>query len=1073
MKRTSEVREASPDSSLSFLASGGEMGALMRAHDWTTSPLGDPGTWPQSLRSVVQLMLNNRQLMFVAWGKELAFLYNDGYVPTFGSKHPRALGRPFSEVWSEIWDDIEPLVSRALAGETTYNENLHLVMERNGYPEDAWFTFSYSPVRDESGAIEGMFCAGIETTGQVLAERRLIESEARSRALMNASSDVVYRMSADWTEMRRLDGRGFVADTDQPSVKWIDEYVFSDDRPHVRAVIDEALRTKGVFELEHRVRRVDGTAAWTFSRAVPVLGADGEIVEWFGMASDATERVNAEVALRESEARYRRLFDTIDEGFCVIEFIDGPHGSLSDYVHVEANPAYTANAGIPDIVGKRLREIVTDEADAWAEIYRRVLLTGEPVRFERELVATGRHLELAAFRVEPSERRQVAVIFKDVTARRAAEAALRESEARFRNMADHAPVMMWVTDPSGYCTYLNARWYEFTGQTQKEAEGFGWLDATHPDDKAEAERVFLEANAARRPFRHEYRLRRADGAYRWAIDAATPRVGANGVYLGYVGSVIDIDERREAEDALRASEGRLRELNDTLESQVTARTAERDRMWDTSPDLMLVIEFDGVLRRVNPAWTTTLGYMPDELVGHHVNEFVIPDDHDKTVQAYELAGAAGRPAIEIRYRHKDGSIRWISWVAAPAGDVTYATGRDITADKARQAELTQAQEALRQSQKMEAMGSLTGGVAHDFNNLLTPIVGALDMLQRRSLGGEREQRLIAGATQSAERAKVLVQRLLAFARRQPLQPVAVDVARLVREMADLVATTTGPQIKVVVEADDGLPPAKADPNQLEMALLNLVVNARDAMPDGGTLRISVSANKLRDGAASWLEPAEYVRVSVADTGIGMDESTLARAVEPFFSTKGVGKGTGLGLSMVHGLASQLGGALTIKSNPGLGTNIELWLPQTKAAPEAPAITQDAELPPGRGTALLVDDEELVRLSTADMLSDLGYRVIEAASADEALSVIGNGAHVDLVVTDHLMPGMTGTDLARAVHCHRPELPVLIVSAYAEVEGVAPDLPRLTKPFRKEELAVSIAGLFSANRSNRGVAGCSP
>jgi nitrogen-specific signal transduction histidine kinase/CheY-like chemotaxis protein len=397
----------------------------------------------------------------------------------------------------------------------------------------------------------------------------------------------------------------------------------------------------------------------------------------------------------------------------------------------------------------------------------------------------------------------------------------------------------------------------------------------------------------------------------------------------------------------------------------------------------------------------------------------------------------------------------------PEGEVFYAVGRDVTAERAAAAELEAAQEALRQRQKMEAMGQLTGGVAHDFNNLLTPIVGALDMLQRKGLGNEREQRLIAGAMQSAERAKTLVQRLLAFARRQPLQPVPVDMAKLVVGMGDLVSSTTGPQIKVVVEAPAGLPPALADPNQLEMALLNLSVNARDAMPEGGTLRISASAETITAHHRSGLRPGAYVRLSVADTGAGMDEATLARAVEPFFSTKGVGKGTGLGLSMVHGLASQLGGALTIQSRPGLGTNVELWLPQSSAAPDGAESTEEASKTlPLRGTALLVDDEELVRLSAADMLNDLGYAVIEAASAEEAMRLIEKGERFDLLVTDHLMPGMNGTDLARAVRTANPGLPVLLVSGYAENEGVEAGLPRLTKPFRKDELASSLAQLLT-------------
>jgi CheY-like chemotaxis protein len=278
-------------------------------------------------------------------------------------------------------------------------------------------------------------------------------------------------------------------------------------------------------------------------------------------------------------------------------------------------------------------------------------------------------------------------------------------------------------------------------------------------------------------------------------------------------------------------------------------------------------------------------------------------------------------------------------------------------------------------------------------------------------------------------------------------------------MAELLASTTGPQIKLVVESAKDLPPAKADPNQLEMALLNLGVNARDAMPDGGTLRISVNAEAVGPGHRAGLSPGRYVRLSVADTGIGMEEATLARAVEPFFSTKGIGKGTGLGLSMVHGLASQLGGALAIESRLGVGTNIELWLPATAAPAEVSDENAGAVTPaPAIGTALLVDDEELVRMSTADMLTDLGYKVVEAASAEEALTLLNRGLRPDLLVTDHLMPGMNGTDLARSVRSARPNIQVLVVSGYAETDGIAPDLPRLTKPFRNADLAASLAAL---------------
>jgi nitrogen-specific signal transduction histidine kinase/CheY-like chemotaxis protein len=385
----------------------------------------------------------------------------------------------------------------------------------------------------------------------------------------------------------------------------------------------------------------------------------------------------------------------------------------------------------------------------------------------------------------------------------------------------------------------------------------------------------------------------------------------------------------------------------------------------------------------------------------------------------------------------------------------------VTAERLRQAELEQAQEALRQSQKMEAMGQLTGGVAHDFNNLLTPIVGSLDMLVRRNLGNERERRLIDGALQSAERAKTLVQRLLAFARRQPLQPQPVDVRRLVTGMADLISSTSGPSIDVRVETPDDLPHATADANQLEMAVLNLAVNARDAMPEGGQL--TISATRAEAGPAQpRLRPGAYVRLAVTDAGVGMDAATLARAVEPFFSTKGVGKGTGLGLSMVHGLALQLNGGLEIRSSPGHGTTVELWLPVSPAPAEDPdGDRETAAEPRRRGLALLVDDEEFVRLSTADMLADIGYDVVEAASAEDALRLLAGGMVPDLLLTDHLMPGMTGAELAQRARARHPALPVLIVSGYAETDGVPAELARLAKPFRKAELADSLAALLAA------------
>jgi signal transduction histidine kinase/CheY-like chemotaxis protein len=384
---------------------------------------------------------------------------------------------------------------------------------------------------------------------------------------------------------------------------------------------------------------------------------------------------------------------------------------------------------------------------------------------------------------------------------------------------------------------------------------------------------------------------------------------------------------------------------------------------------------------------------------------------------------------------------------------------DVTERLRQQAMLVQAQEALVQSQKLESMGQLTGGVAHDFNNLLTPILGTLDLLTRRGVGSEREQRLIHNASQSAERAKTLVHRLLAFARRQPLQATTLDAGALLEGLADLMSSTAGPQVNLVLEIAPGLPFVKADPHQLEMALLNLAVNARDAMGGVGQITAAAARASVRPGAVEGLAPGVYVRLSIADTGKGMDEATRRRAIEPFFSTKGIGQGTGLGLSMAHGLARQLGGGLTIDSAPGAGAIVSIWLPES----EAPAECGDEPASAGKparqsGAVLLVDDEEYIRLVAADMLTELGFTVREADSAQAALRALDEGLKPDLLITDHLMPGLTGVELARAVRARLPATKILIVSGFAETEGLDPALPRLTKPFVQSELAAALAEL---------------
>lgn len=378
------------------------------------------------------------------------------------------------------------------------------------------------------------------------------------------------------------------------------------------------------------------------------------------------------------------------------------------------------------------------------------------------------------------------------------------------------------------------------------------------------------------------------------------------------------------------------------------------------------------------------------------------------------------------------------------------------------------EEAFRQAQKMEAIGQLTGGVAHDFNNLLAAVLGSLELLRKRLAGDTASLRLIDGAVEGAERGVTLTKRLLAFARQQDLTPAAVDVAESIRGTIEMLHGSIGPTIEVEAEFAPDLWPALVDANQLELALLNLAVNARDAMPDGGRLTLSARNATVTAAVHAVLAAGEYVCLTIADTGTGMDEATLARATDPFFTTKGIGKGTGLGLSMVHGMAAQSGGALRLSSRLGVGTTAELWLPRARDLPATLSLAATVPVQSlGRRTILLVDDDALISMATAELLKDLGHQVIEAPSGGRALEILRAGTAVDLVMTDQAMPGMTGTQLAAEIRATWPDLPIIIASGYAELpEPSDRKLPRLNKPYGQEDLAAAIAKFARAKSRPR-------
>ena len=536
-----------------------------------------------------------------------------------------------------------------------------------------------------------------------------------------------------------------------------------------------------------------------------------------------------------------------------------------------------------------------------------------------------------------------------------------------------------------------------------------------------------------------------------------PIRGSAGEVLGIFVNGTDITDRVEAEEELQR-------LNVGLEQEVALRTRDRDRIWRLSTDLMLVARYDGTIEAVNPAWTQLLGYQAPGLIGRNFIELVHPEDHEKTqAEAVKLAGGQTTIRFENRYCHADGSVRHLSWTAVPEGDLLHAIGRDVTAERETAEALKISEASLRQAQKMEAVGNLTGGIAHDFNNMLAIIMGSLDLASRRLARGERGiERNLANAREGAERAATLTKRLLAFSRQSPLEPQLLDLNRLVSSMSDLIRRTIGEHIGLEVVLASGLWPTHVDPNQLETAIINLAVNARDAMPSGGKLTIETANAHIDERYAAAdvsVTAGHYAMISVTDTGVGIPPDAVAKVFDPFFTTKPVGKGTGLGLSMVYGFAKQSGGHAKVYSEVGHGTSLKLYLPRHHGprTPYEPGSAYTAVAASGAERVLVVEDDERVRQMSVEALTELGYQVFAAGSGEAAIDLFDAAGGIDILFTDVVMAGMTGRQLADALRAKDPKLRVLFTTGYTRNaivhngvldQGVA----FLPKPFSIAELA---------------------
>ena len=1118
-------------SALNFLESGGEMGRLIRDHDWSQTPVGAIDTWPQPLRFALNICMGSSFPTAIYWGPELRLFYNDAWANIPAERHPWALGQRGEDVFPEIWGVVGPQFARVMAtGEGFSAFDQRLDMFRDGRTQEAYWNYSFTAIRDEYGAVVGILNQGNETTRTVMAERVRLAEVERLRELFEQAPgavallrgpDHVFEIANDAyldligrravlglsvaAALPEVVGQGFVALLDT---------VFATAEPHRGWAVPIAIARGGEEPVEERL--IDFVYQ-------PIKDSNGNVTDIFVEATDVTDRFHAEQRLRATEERLELALHT-SIGVGIWDWDVQGDRVMADqrFATLYGVDPEQAIAGVP--IAQFLESIHPDDVDSLSRAINEAVETGSPYTHEYRVVRPDGDVRWVSTHgqcardADDTPTRFLGVAF-DITERvRAEEAALSTAED-LRTATEAQAFVYALTEQQRAAGTTD----EIMGSTSRALGERLGLDRVGffrvGDDRAlefgpswTSDRLppivgIVPAGAMGQPVRDQFTLGKTviirdaanDAEYgdtplarlspagiavpllrqgRWVaslyVSQATPRDWSNdeiALIEGIAEISWDTVERVEAVEALLESESKFRGIVNSIEQMI----------WSTLPD--------GYHDYYNDRWYEYTGTPHGSTDGEGWNGMFHPDDQERARAKWSQSLTTGDPyQIEYRLRHNSGDYRWVMGRAHPVRDeggrITrwFGTCTDIqdivdarevltrsrseleAAVDDRTRKLMAAEDQLRQAQKMEAVGQLTGGIAHDFNNMLAIVLGALDLLERRMARGEAGlHRYIDAARDGAQRAAALTQRLLAFARQQPLAPASIDPNQMLVGMIDLLTRTLGEGVRVETMLEHDPWHAKADPSQLENCVINLSVNARDAMPRGGTLTIRTAnrAINLDEAEAIGLAPGDYVEIAVGDTGEGMAQDVADRAFEPFFTTKDVGKGTGLGLSQVFGFVHQSGGHVSIDTAEGRGTTVRIILPRdaSEVAPATDA-TDRRSIPRGQGeTVLLVEDEDRVRTFSAETLRDLGYVVVEAANGAEALSLIDRGTAIDLLFTDVIMPGMTGRELAERAATRISGLRVLYTSGYTRDviarrggDATLAECDVLAKPFGIDALA---------------------